>query len=68
MKKVFLGLVIFILIGYIACTNKKNNTIVIKGVDSTEVIVDSILQKLEVDSINTIVVEEVDSVLQKLKD
>lgn len=47
MKKLFLMLGVVALLA--SCTNK-SNTITIEGVDSTEVIVDSVLQSLDLDS------------------
>ena len=53
MKKLFLVLGIVTLLA--SCTGK-SNTITVEGVDSTEVVVDSVLQSL--DSINVIIVEQ----------
>lgn len=57
MKKLFLMLGVVALLA--SCTSK-SNTITIEGVDSTNVVVDSVLQSL--DSINVIIVEQ-DSVI-----
>lgn len=53
MKKLFLMLGVVALLA--SCTSK-SNTITIEGVDSTNVVVDSVLQSL--DSINVIIVEQ----------
>lgn len=53
MKKLFLVLGVVALLA--SCTNKPH-TITIEGVDSTNVVVDSVLQSL--DSINVIIVEQ----------
>ena len=55
MKKLFLMLGVVALLA--SCTNKPN-TITIEGVDSTNVIVDSVLQSLDLDSTNVIIVEQ----------
>lgn len=54
MKKLFLALMVFLLLGYIGCTNKGNNTVTIHRVDSTEVIVDSVLNEILPDTISII--------------
>lgn len=47
MKKLFLMLGVVALLA--SCTSK-SNTITIEGVDSTSVVVDSVLQSLDIDS------------------
>lgn len=54
MKKLFLALTVFLLLGYIGYTNKGSNTVTIHGVDSTEVIVDSVLNEILPDTISII--------------
>ena len=53
MKKLFL---MFGVVALLASCTGKSNTITVEGVDSTEVVVDSVLQSL--DSIDTIIVEQ----------
>ena len=57
MKKLFL---MFGVVALLASCTSKSNTITIEGVDSTEVIVDSVLQSLDIDS--TLVINQ-DSVI-----
>ena len=57
MKKLFLMLGVVALLA--SCTSKVNTT-TIEGVDSTEVVVDSVLQSLDIDS--TLVINQ-DSVI-----
>ena len=57
MKKLFLMLGVVALLA--SCTSK-SNTITIEGVDSTNVVVDSVLQSLDIDS--TLVINQ-DSVI-----
>ena len=57
MKKLFLVLGV---VGLLASCTSKSNTITIEGVDSAEVVVDSVLQNLDIDS--TLVINQ-DSVI-----
>ena len=53
MKKLFL---MFGVVALLASCTSKSNTITIEGVDSTSVIVDSVIQTL--DSVNVIIAEQ----------